>query len=231
MPMCAAIDKRARLIYEREAAQFVKNSQALFAGLGSAVAFTAIFSLVASGRLEPIDRGMFVAINSFTSSAVVALPAVALTDLGSEVAEGTIAALIYFLSKPNRKLAVGIVTAIVVSNAIVFVLDSVYFRPRPYQLLGNSYLPVGRDESSSFPSGHSTRAFAIAAVVTVLKGRKYATVFIIAGGIALSRILVGVHFPLDITGGAFLGIALGVLAVFLTDALRLVHVAQRLIPV
>lgn len=231
MPMFVAIDKRARLIYAREATQFVNNSQTLFTGLGSAASFVAIFSIVASGRYESVDRGIFAAINSLMSSAVVALPAVALTDLGSEVAEGVIAALIYFLSKPNRKLAVGIVTAILVSNVVVFVLDSVYFRPRPYQLASNAYLPVGRDESSSFPSGHSTRAFAIASVFTVLKGRKYAPVFIIAGGIALSRILVGVHFPLDIMGGAFLGITLGVLAVFLIDALRLVNVAQRLIPV
>ncbi len=211
--------------------QFVKISQAFFAGLGSAAAFMAIFSIVASGRYESVDKGIFAAINSLMSSAVVALPAVALTDLGSEVAEAVIAAMIYFLSKPNRKLAVGIVTAIVVSNIMVFVLDSVYFRPRPYQVLGNAYLPVGRDESSSFPSGHSTRAFAIASVFTVLKGRKYAAVFVIAGGIALSRILVGVHFPFDIMGGAFLGITLGLLAVFLADSLRLVHVAQRLIPV
>ncbi len=231
MPTCAVIDKRARLIYVRGAAQFVKNSQTLFTGLGSAAAFSVIFAVVASGRYESVDRGIFATINSLMSSAAVALPAVALTDLGSEVTEGVIAALIYFLSKPNRKLAVGIVTAILVSNVVVFVLDSVYFRPRPYQLLGNAYLPLGRDESSSFPSGHSTRAFAIASVFTVLKGRKYAAVFIIAGGIAISRILVGVHFPLDIMGGAFLGITLGALAVFLTDALRLVHVAERLIPV
>lgn len=182
-------------------------------------------------RYEPFDRGMFVAINSLTSSAVVALPAVALTYLGSGVVEGVIAGLIYLLSKPNRRLAVGIVAAIVVSNAVVFVLDSVYFRPRPYQVVANAYIPLGKDESSSFPSGHSTRAFAIGWVVTILKGRKYASIFIIAGGIALSRVLVGVHFPLDITGGAFLGITLGVLALFLTDLLRLVQLARKLIPV
>lgn len=209
----------------------MKISQALFAGLGSAVAFIAIFALVASGRYEPVDMGMFVAINSLTSSAVVALPAVALTDLGSAVAEGVIAGMIYLFSKPNRKLAVGMVMAIVLSSAVVFVLDSAYFRPRPYQVVPNAYIPLGRDESSSFPSGHSTRAFAIGSVATILKGRRYALIFIVAGGIALSRVLVGVHFPLDVTGGAFLGITLGALSLFLTDALHLVQLARRLIPI
>lgn len=209
----------------------MKNSQTLFAGLGSAATFIAIFSLVASGRYESVDRGVFVAINSLTSSAVVALPAVALTGLGSGVAEGVIAGLIYLFSKPNRKLAVGIVAAVVLSEVVVFVLDSAYFRPRPYPVVANPYIPPVRDGSASFPSGHSTRAFAIGSVVSILKGRKYATIFIVAGGIALSRVLVGVHFPLDVTGGAFLGITLGVSALFLTDALRLVQLARRLIPI
>ncbi len=223
--------EQARLIYAAGLAQIVKNSQVFFAGVGSAAAFLAIFSLVASGGFESVDRGTFAAINSLTSYESVALPAVALTDLGSQIAEGVIAALIYFLSKPNRKLAVGIVVAIVISDAVVFVLDSLYFRPRPYRVLGNVYLPVGRDSSSSFPSGNSARAFAIASLATLLKGRKYATLFIVACGIAISRVLVGVHFPLDIIGGAFLGITIGVVAVFLTDRLRLVDVARRLIPV
>ncbi len=208
----------------------MKISHALFAGLSSAVAFIAIFSLVASGRLELIDRGIFVAINSLTSSAVVALPAVALTYLGSAVTEGVIAGMIYLFSKPNRKLAVGIAVAIVLSSAVVFVLDA-YFRPRPYQVVPNAYIPLGRDESSSFPSGHSTRAFAIGSVATILKGRRYAIIFIAAGGIALSRVLVGVHFPFDVAGGAFLGFALGALALYLTDALHLVQLARRLIPI
>lgn len=209
----------------------MKNSRALLAGLGSAATFIAVFRLVASGSLESVDRGIFAAINSLTSSPAVVLPSVLLTELGSWAAEVVIAALIYLLSKPNRRMAVGIVAAIVLSNAVVFVLDSAYFRPRPYQVVANAYIPLGRDESSSFPSGHSARAFAIGSVITISKGRKYAIIFIVAGGIALSRILVGVHFPLDVTGGAFLGITLGVLALFLTDALRLVQLARRLIPI
>jgi membrane-associated phospholipid phosphatase len=42
-------------------------------------------------------------------------------------------------------------------------------------------------------------------------GRKYVLLLVLAIGVALSRIIIGVHFPLDVVGGAFLGILLGLL--------------------
>jgi len=58
---------------------------------------------------------------------------------------------------------------------------------------------------NSFPSGHSWAAFAIATLMALFFGRKYGWVYLAAAAIAYSRIYVGVHFPVDVIGGAIGG--------------------------
>ena len=64
----------------------------------------------------------------------------------------------------------------------------------------------------SFPSGHSTTAFALAAVVGFLSGRWFYPALVLASAIGLSRITEGVHYPSDVIAGAIVGI-LGAYAV------------------
>jgi undecaprenyl-diphosphatase len=65
---------------------------------------------------------------------------------------------------------------------------------------------------ASFPSGHATTAFA-AALLLALWYPRAAGVFVgLAGLVALSRVMLGSHFPSDVLAGALLGsvVALGV---------------------
>ena len=67
----------------------------------------------------------------------------------------------------------------------------------------------------SFTSSHATNHFAMAAFVLVLFGRRYrwlkAPLWFWAFSISYGQVYVGVHYPLDIFGGALLGIAIGTL--------------------
>ena len=65
---------------------------------------------------------------------------------------------------------------------------------------------------NSFPSGHSWTAFAIATLILLFFGRKYRWIYLAAAAIAYSRIYVGVHFPLDVLGGACGGTLLALFA-------------------
>jgi undecaprenyl-diphosphatase len=72
--------------------------------------------------------------------------------------------------------------------------------------------------SHSFPSGHTATATAAAVVLSALVPRLAPLFVILAVAIAYSRVYVGVHFPLDLLGGAVIGAA---------TALLLLGVARR----
>jgi undecaprenyl-diphosphatase len=63
--------------------------------------------------------------------------------------------------------------------------------------------------SGSFPSGHASIAFACATVLAWKVPRLALPAFVLAAAIAWSRVYDGVHWPLDVLGGAALGSAIG----------------------
>ena len=71
----------------------------------------------------------------------------------------------------------------------------------------------------SFPSGHATTAFALAACVGFVSERWFYPSLVLAAAIGLSRITEGVHYPSDVIAGAILGL-LGASAVRLFFARR-----------
>jgi membrane-associated phospholipid phosphatase len=69
--------------------------------------------------------------------------------------------------------------------------------------------PLGGAPSSlSFPSAHAASSFACATAMTRI-APEAAFLFILAGGIALCRPYLGMHYPSDVVAGAILGVALG----------------------
>ncbi len=80
----------------------------------------------------------------------------------------------------------------------------VYPRPRPL---------VAVPHSDSFPSGHTATSFACATVLSAAFPRAAPGFFLLAAAIGFSRIYVGVHWPLDVLGGAILGVAVGLAVV------------------
>ncbi len=72
-------------------------------------------------------------------------------------------------------------------------------------------IPLHSEMGFSFPSEHMA-VFTAIAVVMFLINKKAGFIFlIIAILIGLSRIVIGVHYPLDIVGGLFVGVLVGLL--------------------
>lgn len=92
-------------------------------------------------------------------------------------------------------------------------------RLRPSNLPDAIVAPDERIFHNSFPSGHTTTAFALAMWVFLLTHRtRYRwwgySALVLAGLVGLSRIYRGVHYPSDVLAGALLGVLWGALIYF-----------------
>lgn len=82
-------------------------------------------------------------------------------------------------------------------------------RPRPFieQEVILRLNAAGMNYFSSFPSGHAANAFMLAVILGSLFRSKRPLLYCIAFLVALSRVYLGVHYPVDVTAGACLGTA------------------------
>lgn len=116
-------------------------------------------------------------------------------------------ALFLYLSGPKTRRASFLMLLAVFISFVLGeeILKHIFQRPRPFLSLEGVNLLVAPPGSFSFPSGHAANAFAASLVVARKVTRLAWAVLLLAVVIAFSRVYVGVHYPLDILGGALLG--------------------------
>ena len=94
---------------------------------------------------------------------------------------------------------------------------------RPPAVLGDAVHIIGPAyKAHSFPSGHATTVFAIGGLLALGLRARWMVVLVVgvATVAALSRAVVGVHWPLDILAGVFGGWLCPVAALWLADKTR-----------
>lgn len=97
-------------------------------------------------------------------------------------------------------------SSVVISAILTSVLKYAVNRPRPFVTYPDIE-KVGKGGSPSFPSGHTSEAFALATSVSLSYPKWYviAPSFAWAGAVGYSRMDLGVHYPSDVIAGAILG--------------------------
>lgn len=120
---------------------------------------------------------------------------------------------LFFQSTPERAAFQGAL-ALVLSGIIARILKFLVGRPRPSAAaLGIEHWgPSLSRHFDSFPSGHSTSAFAFAVGIAFYYPVLIPPLFIMAILVALARVYLGHHYFSDVYGGALVGILSGFLA-------------------
>lgn len=116
--------------------------------------------------------------------------------------------IIAFL-KNDKKVFLPLTICIIawlVSDAIGNLLKHIIERPRPFNVIDDIRVLVGRGNSYSFPSNHAMTSFSVAAVLGYFFSYLRIPGYFVAILIGFSRIYVGVHYPSDVIGGGVLGI-------------------------
>jgi undecaprenyl-diphosphatase len=163
-------------------------------------------TLFRAWNLAGLDRNLDLIMSVFTvlgGSLVIVLIAVPLWWRG--------------LRNPTFDVLLLLGITLVVVEALKFAIG----RPRPCDFLPGvrtlAAFPCSAELDPAFPSGHASRAFAVATLL-VIRFRWW--VKIPAGAFAvlvgISRVYLGLHWPSDILGGAIVGIGLALLIEFLS---------------
>jgi undecaprenyl-diphosphatase len=111
-------------------------------------------------------------------------------------------------------------TATLSASLVVSPLKELFDRARPPEADPGLGALVPIPENASFPSGHAATAFAAATAIAILSPRMRPWALALAAAVALSRVYLRVHFPLDVLAGGLIGAALGAAAALIALRLR-----------
>lgn len=164
------------------------------------------------------DHALFDALYAGRPAGAAYFVMVALSAIGGGWAS---LALVPLLARPStRPFARGAAISIATTALMVFALKAAIARPRPCAAIpGVAALGFRAPTDFSFPSGHAAGSFAFAAFASTWsliheRRSRFArlhsvSLMTIASGVAVSRVVLGVHFPSDVAAGALLGAAIG----------------------
>lgn len=132
-----------------------------------------------------------------------------LTRIGTWGAVWLLVALGLAVIWRRGSIFIAVAVADIVADSLAGLLKASTGIERPPLRYAHPKALVSLPGGSSFPSGHTATSFACATVLSFFVPRAAPAFYVLALAIGFSRIYVGVHWPLDVAGGAILGVAVG----------------------
>lgn len=174
--------------------------------LGGLIALVASALPIDEETVSGVEEAFFRPVNDLPS--ILYEPLWVFMQLGNLLVM-PIVALAAFLAR-RRRLAGGVLLGGLLTYGLAKVVKQVVTRGRPFRLLTDVYLYGAAAEGLGYVSGHAALAATLLVVAWPWLTRPARWVAVVlASCVWLGRVYVGAHLPLDIVGGAALGVAVG----------------------
>src|ERR1700676_1497184 len=160
-------------------------------------------------RLSRRDQRLMRRVNRWTPPRWMRLWMVAATRGGDGWLWYGIGLVVAFIGGPERfRAVIAAVLAVSVGIALFLGLKRACGRKRPCAMEPHSWATLLPPDQFSFPSGHTITAFSVALSLAAFYPAMLIGLLFCAFSVALSRVLLGMHFLSDVLAGAAIGSAL-----------------------
>jgi len=154
-----------------------------------------------------LDHELFLQINSYYTPSDWDIIFLSITQLGS--LEFLIILDIILFAAGKRKFGTYLLILLISYSIVGYGMKIIVDRPRPYLEYSDIFY-LGLNFEGSFPSGHSLGAAAFTALLYVRKNPYLGLYLPLAILVFFSRIFLGMHYPLDVFAGIWIGIIIGI---------------------
>lgn len=180
----------------------------------SLAVFAGCAVVVANGRVGPAERAVFHAINGLPGW--LYLPMLAAQFLG--VLAMPLIFAVGALVWRRWRLAAALVLVVPCKLVLERVAKLLVHRQRPGTTVPGTILRGVPYHGLSFTSGHAIIAFAVAGLLVLVLPRRWGILtFVLAACNGLARVYLGAHNPLDVVGGAAIGLVIAAVLDLLLD--------------
>src|SRR6478672_13768492 len=183
----------------------------------SLAVFTVCAVIVANGRVGPAERAVFHAING--------LPGWLHQPMLYAQYLGVLGVPLIFAAGAlvwrRWRLAAALVLVVPLKLGLEQVAKLLVQRQRPGTAVPDAILRGVPHGGLSFTSGHAIITFAVAGLLVLVLPRRWGVVaFVLATCNGLARVFLGAHNPLDVVGGAAIGLAIAAVLDMVLDVAR-----------
>ncbi|MGN6173870.1 MAG: phosphatase PAP2 family protein [Streptosporangiaceae bacterium] len=183
----------------------------------SLVVFAGCAVIAASGRVGPAERAVFHAINALPGwlyRPMLAAQYLGVLAMPLVVAAG---ALVW----RRWRLAAALVLVVPCKLVLEQVAKALVQRQRPGTTVPDALLRGVPHQGLSFTSGHAIITFAIAGLLVLVLPRRWGVLAVVLAACnGLARVYLGAHNPLDVVGGAAIGLAIAAVLDMILDVAR-----------
>ncbi len=160
-----------------------------------------------------LDRQIFLLINSNSADFVIFLSLI-FSGVGIyKIFWLVTGVFVIYLLRSRPQMILALIAAVLVAYFLAYAILKPWFgRERPHGLGVSGKVVFIYDPQSdyfSFPSIHSSMAFAAAVVLAFIYPGVWIYIYSTALLVAISRIILGAHYPSDVAAGAVLGFFVG----------------------